>query len=89
MQVLMLRDFPALNVVGSLKAQRLLTAANFELLDQVETISRELWMKVWSIVNMFTQLLADYISRIRGWDFSCGLHIDCLFHIKNHYTTNF
>ncbi|XP_065916501.1 glutathione S-transferase kappa 1-like [Dysidea avara] len=35
-------------VKGSLKAQRLLTAANLELPDKVEAISRELWMRVWS-----------------------------------------
>ena len=57
MQVLMLTEFPALNVVGSLKAQRLLTAANIDLPDQVENISRELWMRAWSRVSnlMFAQ----------------------------------
>ena len=53
MQVLMLKEFPALNVVGSLKAQRLLTAASIDLPDQVETISRELWMRAWSRVSNF------------------------------------
>ena len=38
--------------VGSLKAQRLLTAANIEVPDKVENLSRELWMRVWSRVSV-------------------------------------
>ena len=38
--------------VGSLKAQRLLTAANVEVPDKVEHLSRELWMRVWSRVSV-------------------------------------
>ena len=37
---------------GSLKAQRLLTAANVEVPDKVECLSRELWMRVWSRVSV-------------------------------------
>ena len=37
--------------VGSLRAQRLLTAASQESPDKVEHISRELWMRVWSRVS--------------------------------------
>ena len=33
------KHFPALNVIGSLKVQRLLTAANLELPDQVDYLS--------------------------------------------------
>ncbi|XP_065918247.1 glutathione S-transferase kappa 1-like isoform X2 [Dysidea avara] len=37
-----------LMVKGTTQAQQLLTAANLELPDKVEAISRELWMRVWS-----------------------------------------
>ena len=37
---------------GSLKAQRLLTAASVEVPDKVERLSRELWMRVWSRVSV-------------------------------------
>lgn len=37
--------------VGSMNAQRLLTAANTELSDKVEDLSRELWMRTWCRVS--------------------------------------
>ena len=42
-----------LTAAGSLKAQQLLTAANVELPNKVEQLSRELWMRVWSRVSSY------------------------------------
>jgi len=73
-----------------LKAQRLLTAANLELPDQVETISRELWMRVWSRVsNLFWYWYLHYITwlslqkktLLTVW--YSGLHFKSLNHVVN------
>ena len=73
-----------------MKAQRLLTAANLELPDQVETISRELWMRVWSRVsNLFWYWYLHYITwlslqkktLLTVW--YSGLHFKSLNHVVN------